>query len=125
MVQNNDIKVRATLTDGTNPYVISALNNYELYVYSVSGNNKKLLASYKKSNTGIYSILVFNDALGKIDIVINRQLTRYLPNGTSLYLESRVRVTAGSEFISSIQNIGSNGILITTLNSSANPDSLT
>ena len=124
MVQNNDIKVRATLTDGTNPYTISALNNYELYVYSVFINDKKLIATYKMGNTGVYGITIFDDVNGKVDFVINREMTRKLPDGTKLYLETRVQITAGSEFISSLQNLGANGVLIDTIISSANSSSL-
>ena len=124
MVQNNDIKVRATLTDGTNPYTITALSDYELYVYYYLAGIKKLVSTYKKGNTGVYGITVFDDVNGKVDFIVNRQQTRKLPDGTKLYLETRVRITGGSEFISSLQNLGANEVLITTLSSSANPDSL-
>lgn len=125
MIQNNDIKVRLTLQDSTpTPYVISNLNDYEVYIYNKpTGENKKLLATYRKNDTGAFAIITYDDINGKIDIVINRQLTRGIIDG-KLYAEVRVQLNAGSEFISSLQNIGANGILIDTLYTSANPNSL-
>ncbi len=125
MIQNSDIKVRLTLQDSeANPYVINDLNDYEVYVYNKpTGENKKLLATYRKDDTGAYAIDVYDSANGKIDIVINRQLTRFIPDG-KLYAEVRVQLNAGSEFINSLQNAGANGVLIDTMVSSANPNSL-
>ena len=123
MVQNNDIKVRLTLTDGTNAYTISALSDYEVYLYSLLGKDKTLLGTYKKSNTGVYGIDVYDDAAGQIDIVVNREMTRNAPTG-KLYAEVRIRISAGSEFISSLQNLGSTGVEIDTILASANTKSL-
>lgn len=124
MVQNNDIKVRLTLTDGTNPYTINSLDDYEVYVYNLSGKDKILLATYKKGNTGMYGITVYDSVTGKIDIVIHRQDTKNASTG-KIYAEVRVRLTAGAEFIASKQNVGSTGIEITDLLLSANKTSLT
>ena len=125
MIQNSDIKVRLTLQDATaTPYVINDLNDYEVYIYNKpTGENKKLLATYRKDDTGAYAIDVYSSATGKIDIVINRQLTRGLPDG-KLYAEVRVQLNAGAEFIGSLQNTGANGILIDTMVASANPNTL-
>lgn len=123
MVQNNDIKVRLTLTDGTNAYAISALNDYEVYLYNLTGKDKTLLATYKKSNTGVYGIAVYDDAAGQIDIVINREVTKNAPSG-KLYAEVRIRISAGSEFISSYQNLGSTGVEIDTLLATANKNTM-
>lgn len=124
MVQNNDIKVRLTLTDGTNPYTINSLDDYEVYIYNLSGKDKNPIATYKKGNTGKYGITVNDSANGKIDIVIHRQDTKNATAG-KLYAEVRVRLTAGSEFIASKQNVGSTGVEITDLLTSANKTSLT
>lgn len=124
MIQNSDIKVRLTLTDGTNPYTISALNAYEVYAYHVYNGVKTLFATYKNTNTGIYGIVVNDSANGKIDIVLNREKTRTLAEG-KIYLEVRVQLSVGSEFIASKQNVGATGIEIDTNYISANPNSLT
>lgn len=124
MIQNNDIQVRITLTDDIAvPFVISALNALEFYAYRMDGVKKIEIATYKKSNTGIYGITTVDDANGIVDIVLNREKTRELPMG-QVYLETRIQLTATSEFISSLQNLGANGTAVDINNTSANPNSL-
>ncbi len=124
IVQNSDLKVRFTLTDGTNPYVISALNDYEIYTYVLSGKEKTLIATYKKSNTGKYGIAVYDPVTGKVDIVVHRQDTKNAPSG-KLYAEVRIRVTTDSAYVSSVQNLGETGIELGTVELTANKTSLT
>lgn len=76
-----------------------------------------------KSNTGIYGITTITDASGIVEIVINREKTRDIPN-QKLYLETRIRLTASSAFINSLQNLGVNETEIDLNKTSANPDSL-
>lgn len=123
MVQNSDIKVRLTLTDGTNPYVISALNDYEVYTYVLNGKDKTLIATYKKSNTGKYGIDVYDPLTGKIDIIVHRQDTKNAPSG-KIYAEVRIRITADSAYVSSVQNLGATGIEIGTIETTANKNTL-
>lgn len=125
MVQNNDIQVRLTIKDEDGvAFNISALNAYEVYAYYLEGNVKKLFATYKNSNTGLYDITVIDAANGIIEIILNREKTRTLTTG-KIYLETRIRIAATSAFISSLQNLGATGIEIDTNVTSANPDSLT
>ena len=120
MIQGNDTLIRATLTDGTNPYVISTLNDYQFYLYYLLLGVKTVIATFKKSNTGIYKVTVNNGPLGIVDIVLNRELTTALAPCT-IYLESRIQIKANTEFISSLQNLGNVGTLVGDLSSSANP----
>ena len=46
MVQNNDIKVRLTLTDGTNPYTINSLDDYG-FIFIILAVRKVLIATIK------------------------------------------------------------------------------
>lgn len=125
MVQNNDIQVRLTIKDEDGvAFNISALNAYEVYAYYLEGNVKKLFATYKNSNTGLYDITVIDAANGIIEIILNREKTRTLTTG-KIYLETRIRITASSAFISSLQNLGATGIEIDINETSANPNSLT
>lgn len=125
MNQNNDIQLRVTITDeDSTPFVISSLNALEIYLYRIDNLKKILVATYKKSDTGIYGISTINDTLGVVEIIINREKTRTLPAG-KLYLETRIQLTAGSEFIDSLQNLGASGIEIDINETSANPNSLT
>lgn len=125
MNQNNDIQLRVTITDeDSTPFVISSLNALEIYLYRIDNLKKILVATYKKSDTGIYGISTINDTLGVVEIIINREKTRTLPAG-KLYLETRIQLTASSEFINSLQNLGTGGIEIDINETSANPNSLT
>jgi hypothetical protein len=125
MVQNNDIQVRITLKDEDGvAFTISALNALEFYAYRLDNNQKVLIATYKKSNTGVYGITTITDGSGIVEIILNREKTRNLPNGI-VYLETRIQLSASSEFISSLQNLGVNGTQIDTTTTSANPNSLT
>lgn len=124
MVQNSDIKVRFTLTDGTNAYNISALNDYEVYIYTLTAlKEKTLIATYKKSNAGKYGITVDDAPNGKIIVTVHRQDTINAAPG-KLYAEIRLRLTATSEFVSSVQNVGATGIEVTTLDKTANTKNL-
>jgi predicted component of type VI protein secretion system len=122
IVQNSDITVRLTITDGTNPYAISSLDDYEIYLYTLSGKDKVLVANYKKSNAGKYGITVYDPITGKVDIVIHRQDTKDIEG--KLYAEVRIRLTATSDYVSSVQNLGQTGIEVTTVLKSAAPNYL-
>lgn len=125
MVQNNDIQVRITIKDEAGvAYNITALNACEVYAYYLDGIDKKLFATYKISNTGLYHITVIDATNGIIEIILNREKTRLLTTG-KIYLETRIRITATSAFISSLQNLGTTGVEIDTNETSANPNSLT
>lgn len=123
IVQNSDISIRLTITDGTTAYVINDLDDYEVYLYTLLGKEKTLIATYKKSNTGKYGIDVYDSATGKIDLVIHRQDTKNAQVG-KLYAEVRIRLTADADFVSSVQNLGETGIEVGTILKSAAPNSL-
>ena len=124
MIQNDDIKIELTIRDSAGtPLTISALNALEVYLYTLVKGVKELKATYRNGNTGLYGMEVTDDAGGVVEIVINRQLTRALPDG-KLYLETKVQLNAGSEFISSLQNVGSPGIEIDTIEMTANKNTL-
>lgn len=124
MIQNDDIKVELTIRDSAGtPLTISALNALEVYLYTLVKGVKELKATYRNGNTGLYGMTITDDAGGVVEIVINRQLTRGLPDG-KLYLETKVQLNAGSEFISSLQNVGSAGIEIDTIEMTANKNTL-
>lgn len=124
MIQNDDIQARITITDSAGtPLTISALNALEVYLYELVKGLKVLKATYVLGNAGLYGIETYDDANGIVDIFINRQLTRTLSTG-KLYLETKVRLTASSSFISSVQNIGSTGVEIDTVEMTANNNTL-
>lgn len=123
-IQGEDIKVRLTLTDGTSPILPSTLNAYSVSVYYIDAfGDKQNLATYKSSNTGLYDIVVFSDADGEIDIIINRELTKTITSG-KLYAEVFTKATATSEYIASFSVNGVNAIFICDFYTSANSSAL-
>jgi hypothetical protein len=111
-LQGEDIQVRLTLTDGTNLIQPSTLDAYSVNVYYLDHfGAKQNLATYKSTNTGLYDIVVFSDSLGKIDIIINRELTKTI-TGSKLYAEVFIKETASSEFILSKSVNGTSEIFI-------------
>lgn len=111
-LQGEDIQVRLTLTDGTNAIPPSTLDAYSVNVYYLDAFGvKQNLATYKSTNTGLYDIVVFSDALGKIDIIINRELTKTI-TGSKLYAEVFIKETASSEFILSKSVNGTSAIFL-------------
>jgi len=87
----------------------------------MSGNDKILLATYKKSNTGLYGITY--DAVGDTyTIIINRELTSITPNG-KIYIETLFQLVDAS-FIDGVRSFSSTHNFITTLSTSASPESM-
>lgn len=124
MIGNDDIQVQVTIKDGVGvALTISALNAVEIYIYVMVKGVKTLKATYKKGNTGYYGIATINDADGIVEIILNRQLTRGLPDG-KVYLETKVQLSASSSFISSLQNLGAPGVEIDTNQMTANNNTL-
>ena len=123
MIQGEDIQVRLTLTDGTNPIVPSTLNAYSVVIYYLASGKKTVLATFLSTNTGLFDIVVFNDVQGKIDIFLNRNITAKFPLG-NIYAEVFIQETASAEFISALANNGVNEILIDEVKTSANPSVL-
>lgn len=123
-IQGEDIQVRLTLTDGTSAIAPSTLDAYSVNVYYLdSFGVKQNLATYKSTNTGLYDIVVFSDALGKIDIIINRELTKTI-TGSKLYAEVFIKETASSEFILSKSVNGTSSIFICDFYTSANSSAI-
>lgn len=120
MIQGEDIQVRFTLTSGGVAIQPSTLDAYSVNVYYLDAFGVKVnLATYKSTNTGLYDIVVFNNTLGKIDIIINRELTRTI-TGNKIYAEVFIRATASSEFILSKSVNGQSSIFICDFFTSAN-----
>ncbi len=124
IVQNTDTVIRITLKDSTGTAIdISTLSAYEVYLYQIVNNVKVKVAYFKSSNTGIYDVIVNDAPNGKIDVILNREVSINTPPGT-VYAETRIRQTATSTFISSVENLGVNGIEVGEIVSTANATSL-
>ncbi len=124
IVQNTDTVIRITLKDSTGTAIdISTLSADEVYLYQIVNNVKVKVAYFKSSNTGIYDVIVNDAPNGKIDVILNREVSINTPPGT-VYAETRIRQTATSTFISSVENLGVNGIEVGEIVSTANATSL-
>ena len=75
MIQNADISVVLTLQDSASTAIDpTTISDYEFYVYRLYAGEKVLLATYKKSNTGLYGV-AYDAILDTYTIIINRELT--------------------------------------------------
>lgn len=123
LVQNNDIKVRYTITIDGVPAIINDLADYHVYVYHLNNGVPKLLATYKKDNVDEFTIEVEDSAAGKITTVIPRTLTRTLAKG-NLFAEVKIQIESGAPYIDGVANVGKNNLLIGELTASPNPNLL-
>lgn len=123
MLPNTDNKYRFKITSNGVALPINSINDYHVYIYSLSGNDKILLAVYKKNNTGQFAIGIDVTLSNAITIVVSRELTRGLVTG-SIYAEVMVRLTATSDFVNSVMNNGTTGIVIDKVEVSANPNGM-
>ncbi|CAB4152582.1 hypothetical protein UFOVP606_17 [uncultured Caudovirales phage] len=120
MIQGEDIQIRLTITDGTTPIQPSTLNAYSVVVYYLASGRKTVLATFLNTNVGLFDIVVYDDALGKIDIILNRNITARFPEG-EIYAEVFIQETASSEFINALANSGVSQILLFSISRAANP----
>lgn len=124
MIQGTDIKVRFTITDGTNAIPPSTLDAYAINIYYFNEFGDKVnVATYKSTNTTFYDIVVYNDATGKVDIVINRELTKTIKKGI-VYGEVFIKETSTSEFIAAKSVNGVSSINLFTMETSSNVEAL-
>lgn len=119
-IQGEDIQVRFTLTDGTNPIPPSTLNAYSINVYYVDALGVKIpISTYKSTNTTLYNIVVFSDAAGQVDIIINRELTKTIGSG-KVYAEVYTKATASAQYILSKSVNGTGSIYLFDMETSSN-----
>lgn len=122
MVQNSDITLTLTLKTSAGVNIDPTdINDYEFFIYYLNGNDKALLATYKKSNSGLYGI-TYDAIADTYTIIINRELTAIMPSKT-IYIESLVQLIDATG-IGGFKNISSTANLVTTMVSSANPKQL-
>lgn len=121
IVQGQDVKVRMTMTDGTNPIKPSDLDAYAVSVYYLASGVKKQLAKFESTVSGAYGIDVFDDDDGKIDFIVNREITPKIPAG-EVYGELWIKETATSEYILSKSKSGVSGVLLFEMTAAANPN---
>lgn len=123
-IQGEDIQVRFTLTDGVSAIPPSTLNAYSINVYYTDPLGvKQNISTYKSSNTGLYDIIVFNDATGKVDIIINRELTKTISKA-KVYAEVYIQETASAEFILSKSVNGVGAIYLFDMETSSNSSAI-
>lgn len=101
---------------------ISSIHDYEVYVYTNCSGVLKLLATYKKSNTGDYAIGVPGSPNNKITIVINRRLTASA-GPVEFHIETKLQFVEGADFIDGKAN-RSYQTNVVKINKSANKNSL-
>jgi hypothetical protein len=132
ITENDDIKIGILLFDveydssgavlSKTAIPVSSVFDYEVYLYSDCGGTINLIATYKKSNTGMFAIGVPGSPNNKITIVVNRELTSST-KPAEFFVETKLQFSAGSEYINSKAN-RSDQKYILKVNKSANKKSL-
>lgn len=119
MIGFEDKKIGVSLKASGVALPLSSLNDYHFYIYKICGNKKQVVATYKKSNTGMFAITPDGTETNKGYVVFNRKQSG-VEEGETIYLEVMVQFTAGSEFISLKQNKGKTGVFLATIEETAN-----
>ncbi len=125
IMQGNDVPMRTFKIKDSNGSLINIddINDYQIFIYSVANSKKTNLFTFKKTpdtDKGEKAIAVVDTTT--IGFVIDRTQTK---NKTGvLYAELKIRMTATSDYISSLQNSGADGYEVAELVEGAAPNSL-
>lgn len=125
VLQGTDVTRRDfTIKDSTGVTVnIADINDYHIYVYSLTNGLKKNLLTFKKTpvaSTDKQIIVVNTTTIG---FIVDRNYTKTAKPG-KLYAEIEIQMTATSDYVSSLQNSGADAYEICEIIQSANPTEL-
>ena len=123
MIQSEDIKIRLTLTDGTSAILPSSLDSYSVVVYYIASGKKTVIATFSSEESGLYGITVYDNAAGKIDVVLNRDVTAKIPP-SKVYAEVFIKETASAEYISNLAKNGASDIHLFDIEAAAKTNSI-
>jgi len=101
---------------------ISSMNDYNIYVYQLVNGVKHNLFTFKKTPGTNDNPIVIVDSETQ-GFIVDRTMTLKCKPG-DLYIESVVKLTATSDYISSLIKTGMDGIKLCTLIQSANPSAM-
>jgi hypothetical protein len=99
--------------------LIANLEDYNIYVYQLNNNVKTHLFTFRKTPVGDDKQIVVVDT-ETIGFVVDRTQTVLCDTGR-LYAEIEVQLTANSNYISSLQNVGNDAYVVCNIVESANP----
>lgn len=119
VMQGNDVAMRTFNIQDSNGsnILIANINDYNIYVYSLDNGEKKNKLIFRKTpGTGEKQIIVVDTTT--IGFVVDRNYTKTAKPG-KLYAEIEVQISAGSAYISSLQNSGYDGYAICEIVQSA------
>jgi len=121
VLQGTDVSMRTfqIKDDAGVNIAIADINDYNIYVYTVSNGVKTHLFNFKKTPVGDDNEIVVVDT-NTIGFIVNRNLTKTL-EPCRLYAEIEVQLTASSDYISSLINSGKDSFIICDIVQSSNP----
>lgn len=124
VLQGTDVTMRTfNINDSAGVAILIAdLNDYNIYVYSLSDNKKVNQLVFRKTPVGDDKSIVVVDTT-TIGFIVDREYTATAPVG-KLYAEIEVQIDASASYISSLQSVGNDSYVICEIIESANPKAL-
>jgi hypothetical protein len=107
------------VADPTTTVSLASMNDYQIYVYSITNGVKKNYATFKKTPVGLDKPIIIVTPYTQ-GFIVDRQITNKVPDNTILYVEAVYEIP-GAGYISSTQKIGNDGFQLATIVPSANP----
>jgi hypothetical protein len=101
---------------------IASLYDYNVYVYYVKNGIKTNVATFKKTPVGNDKSIIVVDTY-TIGFIVDRLATKLCPVG-DIFAECVIKMSASSDYISSLDKKGQDGFLIGTIVQSANPNGM-
>lgn len=121
VLQGTDVTMRTfEIKDNAGANIpIADLDDYNIYVYSLTNGVKTHLFNFKKTPVGDDNSIVVVDT-NTIGFIVNRNLTKTL-EPCRLYAEIEVRIDAAADYISSLMNVGNDSYIVCDIIESSNP----
>lgn len=98
---------------------IADIEDYNIYVYSLSNGVKTHHFNFKKTPVGDDNSIVVVDS-NTIGFIVNRNLTKTL-EPCRLYAEIEVKLDASASYVSSFMNVGNDAYIVCDIVESSNP----
>jgi hypothetical protein len=108
--------------DSGNFIPLASMNDYNIYVYSIKNGIKTNIVTFKKTPVGTDKPIIIVDSETQ-GFIVDRTITKNIPPG-DLYVESVIKMTATSDYVSSLRKSGVDGLLLCTIVQSSQPNSM-
>ncbi len=101
---------------------LASMDDYNIYVYSLKNGVKTNVVTFKKTPVGTDKAIIVVDSETQ-GFIVDRTVTKITPPG-DLYVESVIKMTATSDYVSSLRKSGVDGLLLCTIVQSSQPNAM-